>query len=164
MKFREAELTDLSQIVAMITDDPLGMKRENYQIPLPQYYIDAFNEISADNNQQLMIVLNGEEEIIGTFQLSFLRYITYKGGLRAQIEGVRVKKEYRGSGVGKKIFEWAITQAKDKGAHLLQLTTDKKRPNAISFYKKLGFIDSHEGMKIHFDMTLLTDLPKGDRN
>lgn len=32
----------------------------------------------------------------------------------------------------------------------LQLTTDKKRPEAFKFYEKLGFIASHEGMKLHF--------------
>lgn len=43
----------------------------------------------------------------------------------------------------------AIELAKDKGAHMVQLTTDKKRPEAIKFYEKLGFISSHEGMKLH---------------
>lgn len=42
-----------------------------------------------------------------------------------------------------------IKRAKEKNAHLLQLTTDKNRPDAIKFYQKLGFKDSHEGMKMH---------------
>ena len=45
---------------------------------------------------------------------------------------------------------WAIHRAADKGAHLLQLTTDKRRPEALKFYEKLGFKSSHEGMKLHF--------------
>lgn len=48
------------------------------------------------------------------------------------------------------MFEWVIARVKQKGAHLLQLTSDKKRPEAIHFYKKLGFRSSHEGMKLHF--------------
>ncbi len=48
------------------------------------------------------------------------------------------------------MFEWAIERAKQKKAHVLQLTTDKKRPEAIHFYEKLGFKASHEGMKLHF--------------
>ncbi|WP_229317497.1 hypothetical protein [Larkinella sp. C7] len=31
---------------------------------------------------------------------------------------------------------------------MVQLTTDKKRPDAIRFYESLGFVDSHEGMKL----------------
>ena len=53
-------------------------------------------------------------------------------------------------GVGEKMFLWAIERSRERGAHLLQLTTDKKRPEAISFYEKLGFKASHEGMKMHF--------------
>ena len=49
------------------------------------------------------------------------------------------------------MFEWAIERSKERKAHLLQLTTDKKRPEAIKFYEDLGFRSSHEGMKIHFD-------------
>ena len=54
-------------------------------------------------------------------------------------------------GIGETLLEWAITRAKERKAHVLQLTTDKKRPEALRFYKKLGFIASHEGMKIHFN-------------
>ena len=54
-------------------------------------------------------------------------------------------------GIGKAMFEWAINRAKERNAHLLQLTTDKKRPDAIKFYEDLGFKATHEGMKMHFD-------------
>ena len=47
------------------------------------------------------------------------------------------------------IFKWAIKRSIDKGAHLVQLTTDKQRPDAIEFYKELGFRDSHMGMKLN---------------
>ena len=49
------------------------------------------------------------------------------------------------------MFEWVINRAKERKVHLLQLTTDKKRPKAIKFYEKLGFKQSHEGMKMHFN-------------
>ena len=151
MKFRKATRKDVSRIVEMIADDELGMTRENYQIPLPKEYIEAFENINSDKNQELIVVENDELEIIGTLQLTFIQYLTYQGGIRAQIEAVRIRKDKRGLGVGKTMFEWAINRAKIKGAHLLQLTTDKKRPKAIKFYEDLGFKKSHEGMKIHFN-------------
>jgi GNAT superfamily N-acetyltransferase len=98
----------------------------------------------------LVVVENTNGEIIGTLQLSFIQYLTYQGGIRAQIEAVRVKKNQRGLGIGKAMFEWAIDRAKKRNAHLLQLTTDKKRPEAIKFYTDLGFKANHEGMKMHF--------------
>lgn len=151
MKFRKATEKDIARIVEMIADDELGQKREKFQKPLPIEYLNAFNKITSDENQELIVVEDQNSEIVGTFQLSFIQYLTYQGGIRAQIEAVRIKKDKRGQGIGKTMFEWAIKRAKDRKAHIIQLTTDKKRPEAIEFYEGLGFKSSHEGMKLHFE-------------
>jgi GNAT superfamily N-acetyltransferase len=151
MIFRKATKKDVIAIVGMIADDELGKTRENFQMPLPKEYYNAFENIDNDDNQELIVVENEDSDIIGTLQLSFIQYLTYQGGIRAQIEAVRIKKDQRGTGLGTKMFEWAIERAKERNAHVLQLTTDKKRPQALKFYKKLGFMESHEGMKLHFE-------------
>ncbi|MFK7952551.1 MAG: N-acetyltransferase family protein [Ekhidna sp.] len=151
MNFRKAKENDVSAIVEMIADDELGKKRENFQNPLPSEYLKAFEMINTDQNQELIVVENERAEIIGTLQLSFIQYLTYRGGIRAQIEAVRIRKDKRGLGLGKAMFEWAINRAKERNAHLLQLTSDKQRPEAIKFYEDLGFKSTHEGMKIHFE-------------
>jgi len=150
MIFRKAKLEDVSAIVQMLADDALGMKRESFQQALPKEYLDAFARIDSDENQELIVVESQEGELIGTMQLTFIQYLTYRGGVRAQIEAVRIAKDKRGMGIGKKMFQWAIERSKEKKAHLLQLTTDKNRPEAIRFYEDLGFKSSHEGMKMHF--------------
>jgi GNAT superfamily N-acetyltransferase len=102
--------------------------------------------IRNDNNQELIVIENHEGELLLTLQLSFIQYLTYQGGIRAQIEGVRI----RGKEIGKSMFMWAIARAKERNARLVQLTTDKKHPDALLFFEKLRFKASHEGMKIHF--------------
>lgn len=149
MKFRKATISDVPAIVEMIADDKLGKTREDFKIPLPDKYYDAYKNINTDSNQELIVVENDKLEVVGTMQLSFIQYLTYQGGIRAQIEAVRIRKDQRGTGLGTKMFEWAIQRAKERNAHLLQLTTDKKRPDAIRFYESLGFKASHEGMKMH---------------
>ena len=150
IKFRKALKTDVPTIVQMLANDKLGKLREDYQIPLPDKYYQAFQNIDTDDNQYLMVIENAESKVIGTLQLSFIQYLTYQGGIRGQIEAVRIHEDYRGQGIGEEVFRWAIKTAKEKNAHVLQLTTDKKRPDAIRFYEKLGFKPSHEGMKLHF--------------
>ncbi len=150
MVIREAEKKDLTAIVAMLADDKLGQEREDYRVPLPRSYHQAFEAITMDSNHELMVIENDYEEIIATMQLSFLPYLTYRGGVRAQIEAVRVRKDHRGKGLGRKLIDWAIERAQSRRSHVLQLTTDKKRPEAIAFYQELGFTASHEGMKMHF--------------
>ncbi|MEM6319578.1 MAG: GNAT family N-acetyltransferase [Bacteroidota bacterium] len=149
--FRKATRADVQHIVQMLADDPLGQQREAFDHPLPKRYYRAFDNIDQDGNQELMVVENQSNEIIGTLQLTFIPYLTYQGGVRAQIEAVRIRKDHRGKGLGEQFFQWAIRRAKEKGAHVLQLTSDKKRPDAIRFYEKLGFRGTHEGMKLHFE-------------
>jgi len=150
MNFRKATKKDVPEIVKMLADDELGKIREDYKIPLPDVYYQAFENINQDSNQELMVVETGEKEIIGTLQLTFIQDLSHQGGLRAQIEAVRINKNQRGKGIGKKMFEWAIQQAKNRGAYLMQLTTNRQRPEAIEFYKSLNFNPSHVGMKMYF--------------
>lgn len=150
MTIRKAKESDLQHIIEMLADDALGKTREDYRLPLPEVYHNAFNSIVNDSNQELMVAESSQGEIVGTFQLSFIPYLTYRGGVRAQIEAVRIRKDHRGQGLGRLMFTWAIERARQRKAHLLQLTTDKKRPDALRFYESLGFKASHEGMKLHF--------------
>jgi GNAT superfamily N-acetyltransferase len=145
--FRLANEEDLIDIVRMLADDPIGATREKFDNNLSDNYIKAFKNIQSDSNQELTIVeLNGEK--VATFQLTYIQYLTHQGGLRAQVEAVRTNSNYRGQGIGKKVFNYIIERATAKGCNLLQLTSDKKRPEAIRFYETIGFIATHEGMKL----------------
>jgi len=45
-------------------------------------------------------------------------------------------------------MNWAIDEARRQGCALVQLTSDKSRRAAHRFYTRLGFVASHEGMKL----------------
>ena len=149
MHYRKAVKTDLPQVMAMIANDKLGSLREDFRDPLPPAYYRAFDIINENPFQELTVVENEQGEIVGTMHLTFLQYLTYTGGLRMQIEAVRIKDFERGKGLGQQMMEWAIDRAKSKGCHMIQLTSDKARPDALRFYEKLGFKNSHEGFKMH---------------
>jgi GNAT superfamily N-acetyltransferase len=149
MKFRKAKREDVKSIIELLANDDLGRLREDCSDPLPRKYYEAFENINNDPNQELIVAEDQNNEIIATLQLSFIQYLTYQGGIRAQIEAVRTREDQRGRGVGKELFTWAINRATERGAHVVQLTTDKKRPDALRFYEALGFVGSHDGMKLH---------------
>jgi len=135
----------------LLADDPLGARREDLTDPLPATYWSAFERISQDPNHVLLVAEAENGSLVGVLQLSFLPYLTYRGGWRAQIEGVRVARSQRGTGLGQLLIEAAVARARAHGCHLVQLTTDKERPDAIRFYERIGFRSSHEGMKLHLD-------------
>lgn len=147
LTMRRARAADLPRIVELLANDPLGQLREQLSDPLPPSYRRAFEAIDRDQNQ-LLAVCCQESQVLGVLQITFLPYLTYQGGWRALIEGVRTAVEARAQGVGRFMFAWAIEQAASRGCHMVQLTTDKARPDAIRFYTALGFKASHEGMKL----------------
>jgi len=149
MTFRKATRRDVPLIIQMLADDKLGAMREEFTDPLPTLYYQAFERIERDENQELIVIEDDNAEVIGTLQLSHIPYLTFKGGIRTQIEAVRIRSDKRAQGIGEELFRWAIARAAEKGSHMVQLTTDKQRPEAKRFYERLGFVASHEGMKLH---------------
>jgi len=147
IRFRLAKRADLPSIVRMLADDDLGSQRERYEDPLPEAYSSAFEQIESDPNHEL-IVAEHDGEVIGTLHLMFLPSISFQGGLRAQIESVRVDKRFQSQGIGSAMMGWSIQGAKQRGAHVVQLTTHKTRVDAHRFYERLGFKGSHLGMKL----------------
>ncbi|MGB0895653.1 MAG: GNAT family N-acetyltransferase [Parashewanella sp.] len=147
LEFRTAKATDLPQLIALLANDALGKQREDAGSPINPSYLSAFNAIERDHNN-LLIVATLENQIVGMLQLTFIPYLTHIGSWRGLIEGVRVSEHFRGQGFGERLFKHAIAVAKKKGCSMVQLTSDKQRPDAIRFYEKLGFIASHEGFKL----------------
>ena len=147
LKFRDARESDLALLVAMLADDALGAQREDTSIPLKQDYLSAFKSIESDPNNELVVV-ESDNTLVGMLQLTFIPYLSHRGSWRCLIESVRIQSQFRGMGLGTKLFEWAINRARQKDCKLIQLTSDKTRPGAIRFYEKLGFQASHEGLKL----------------
>lgn len=147
IRFRLATRADLPSIVRMLADDDLGSQRERYEDPLPESYYAAFDQIENEPNHEL-IVAEHNGEVIGTLHLMFLSSISFQGGLRAQIESVRVDKQFQNQGIGSAMMGWSIQRAKERGAQQVQLTTHKTREDAHRFYERLGFKGSHLGMKL----------------
>jgi GNAT superfamily N-acetyltransferase len=145
--FRDARRADVPAIVALLADDAIGAEREKAADDVDDAYLNAFDQITADPRNRL-IVAEEDGQIAGTLQLTLLPGLSRHGMLRAQIEAVRVAAPMRGRGLGRAMIEWAVGQAREQGAGLVQLTSDKRRPGAVRFYESLGFTASHEGLKL----------------
>ncbi len=146
MIFRKAKQTDLSAIVHLLADDPLGKERES--LLSDSCYQNAFTRICSDPNQFLMVV-EDQDVVIGTCHLILMPSLTFQGSLRMNVEAVRIASAYRGRGVGEWMFKEIIAMAYDAGCKMVQLTTNKQRKDAKRFYEKFGFQATHEGMKLY---------------
>lgn len=143
MIFRDARRADVPEMVALLSDDPLGKGREGADM---KAYLAAFDEIEANPMHQL-IVVEQAGRVIGCCQLTILSGLSRGGARRALVEAVRVAKDRRSSGIGAKLMAECEVRARSAGAGVIQLTTDKSRTRAHKFYEALGYEASHLGMK-----------------
>ncbi|MFI6437124.1 GNAT family N-acetyltransferase [Streptomyces sp. NPDC050759] len=145
LEIRPAALDDLSAIVGMLADDPLGAHRESPDDLAP--YVGALERLSSDPNQHL-VVATREGRVVGTLQLTVVPGLSRRGATRSIIEGVRIRADERGSGLGTRLIEWAIEESRRQNCQLVQLTSDSTRTDAHRFYERLGFTASHVGFKL----------------
>ena len=89
--------------------------------------------IQSDNS---FLFLAENEGIIGSLTLIIIQIPTCT---KAWIEDVVVDEKMRGKGIGKKLIEFGIEFAKNKGISKIDLTSRPERKAANELYGKLGF-------------------------
>jgi ribosomal protein S18 acetylase RimI-like enzyme len=150
ISIRRARRGDVEAIVRMLTDDPLGSGRERIEEPLPAGYFSAFEAVDHDPHIQLVVAEDTGGAVVGCLELCILPGLSSQGASRGLIEDVRVATHCRNRGIGEKLVQWAVAEARGAGCRLVELLTHHTRVDAQRFYKRLGFQPSHVGMTLRF--------------
>ena len=150
ISIRRARREDVEVIVKMLADDPLGSGRERIEQPLPSCYFRAFEAVDRDPHIQLVVAEDGDGAVVGCLELCILPGLSSQGASRGLIEDVRVATHCRGRGIGEKMVQWAIAEARARDCKLVELLTHHTRVDAQRFYKRLGFQPSHVGLTLRF--------------
>jgi ribosomal protein S18 acetylase RimI-like enzyme len=150
ISIRRARREDVEAIVKMLADDPLGNARERIGQPLPSCYFAAFEVVDRDPHIQLVVAEDPDGAVVGCLELCILPGLSSQGASRGLIEDVRVATHCRGRGIGEKMVQWAIAEARSRSCKLVELLTHQTRVDAQRFYKRIGFEPSHVGMTLRF--------------
>ena len=142
MLIRQARSGDLEAVVGLLREDVIREVDESREPPVS--YRAAFEEIRGDAHQDLLV-----GEVVATAQVTWVRHLTYGGGLMCQLESVRVRSDRRGEGLGRQLVEHVVAAARAREAARVELTTNARRDRAQAFYRSLGFTASHVGMKLY---------------
>lgn len=148
-RLRRAVESDIAGIVELMAADQLRSAVDSVAPERRAPYLAAFRAIDADPAHLLCVVEDSVGAVVGTMQLTYLPGLARGGATRAQIEAVRVSVDLRGNGLGSAMITWAVEEAGQRGATLVQLTSDNSRTDAHRFYGRLGFVKSHAGFKLH---------------
>lgn len=146
MFLREAVRADLPQLLALLRDEDHLVDPET--VSVTRRHEDAFAAIVGDPRNEIVVLDDGDGTVLGFLQITYIPGLSRDGEERALLEGVRVRPDRRGAGLGGRLVRHAVDRARDRGCGLVQLTSNKVRHDAHRFYLGHGFAQSHEGFKL----------------
>lgn len=144
---RLATAEDLPRLIGLLAQLEHGAPREALGPSLPKSYRRAFEEIANDPRQHLFVLEDGAR-IVGSACLVIVPNLTHEGRPYAIVENVVVDEQSRGAGYGELLMRHVMAEAQRAGCYKLALTSNKTRPDAHRFYRRLGFRATHEGFRI----------------
>jgi GNAT superfamily N-acetyltransferase len=127
----------------------LLFSQEREFTPDPEKQREALEAILADRSRGRIFVAREGSELIGMASLLYT-VSTAEGGKAALFEDLIVDPRHRRKGIGSKLVNYVIQQARAEGVLRITLLTDLENDTALGLYRKLGFVDSPmQPMRLH---------------
>jgi GNAT superfamily N-acetyltransferase len=86
-----------------------------------------------------LYVAERDGAIVGTFALLIMDNLAHRGAPSGVVEDVVVDEHHRGSGIGRRMMEFARSRCREAGCYKMALSSNLERDAAHAFYDMLGF-------------------------
>jgi GNAT superfamily N-acetyltransferase len=144
--FGSAARSDIPRLVELLGE---LFSHEREFSPDPDKQREALEAILADRTRGRIFVAREGSELVGMASLLYT-ISTAEGGKAALFEDLIVDPQHRRKGVGGKLVNYVIQQARAEGVLRITLLTDLENDTALGLYRKLGFVDSPmQPMRLH---------------
>ena len=143
---RHAGQNDLPDILRLVRELAAYEKAEDQVSADLETYRSSFKN---QHFEALVAVLDGE--VVGT-ALYYRRFSTWKGPI-LYLEDFIVSENHRGKGIGKRIFEVFIGEAKARGWAMCMWQVLEWNQPAIEFYNKYDIVYDDEWLNVKMFLT-----------
>ena len=115
-----------------------------------KYSEEELKELLNNKQRPILVSVNESDEVIGYCFGIFQQHkdnsiLTNVKTL--YIDDLCVDEKFRGKGIGKELYEAALSLAKEKGCYNLTLNVWSCNESAIRFYESMGLIPQKIGME-----------------
>jgi aminoglycoside 6'-N-acetyltransferase I len=91
-----------------------------------------------DAGTEFFLACDEQGAVLGYVQARY-RYSAWTSALEAELEDVFVVPEARRRGVGRRLVEFAIARAPERGCRSMGLNTNERNADALALYQQVGF-------------------------
>ena len=116
-----------------------------------KYSEEELKELLNNKQRPILVSVNATDEVVG---FCFGIFQQHKDNSiltdikTLYIDDLCVDEKFRGKGVGKELYEAALSLAKEKGCYNLTLNVWSCNESAIRFYESMGLIPQKIGMEM----------------
>lgn len=120
---------------------------KNTEVPLDK---DYYSCLLSYEDTKIILAIN-EDQTIG-YSIFEIKVTPSRDNLVYRkiiyIDDICVDENYRGKGIGKKLFKYIAEYGKSVGAHSVELSVWEFNEGAINFYNKMGMDTKNRRMEI----------------
>ena len=105
-----------------------------------KYSKEEIKDIMESNDKGIFVAVNTSDEVVGYtfFEIHIPTSDQLVHNKTLYIDDLCIDENYRGNGIGTKLYENALKYAKEIGCYNLTLNVWYDNKNALNFYKKIG--------------------------
>ena len=138
ISFGAANAKEVPELVKLLG---ILFEQEAEFTPSPSKQEEALKLLFAEPGRGTIYVARDGKRVVAMASLLYT-VSTAEGGKAALFEDLVVSPDYRKQGIGARLLEYVITQARAQGLLRLTLLTDMQNESAQVLYRKLGFVGS----------------------
>ncbi len=134
MMIRKATLEDMKEVHSLLCE------LENENLPFKN-----FEEVFTQNLKSSSVnyfVCENEDRILA-FASLHIQCLLHHCSRVAEIQELVVRKEYKGTGIGKEMFHTVAETARENNCSVIEVCCNQRRKQAHGFYEHCGMVKSH---------------------
>lgn len=152
MNIRKGRIEDMPRVLELIQELAAFEKQPDaVQVTVSDLERDGFGP-----NPLFQVLVAEMDGVIPGIALFYNRFSTWKGKT-IHLEDLIVSEQYRGSGIGMKLYEAVMAEAKKQNVRRVEWNVLDWNTPAISFYEKTGAVVFKDWLVAQMDEKGLTD-------
>lgn len=136
----EKDVPKICDLLAQVNQVHYKGRPDIFKLGL-KYSAQEVTAILQKESSPIFVYVNEKDEAIGYLFCVFQKQTNltlFTDVTTLYIDDLCVDKEHQRKGVGKKLFDYAVNFAKEKGCYNLTLNVWSCNPSALKFYESLG--------------------------
>ncbi len=153
LTIRRAEERDIPRITELLyqVHDVHAQKRPDlFKVGAKKYTEPELREILADDERPVFVAANAEDGVVMGYAFCVFQHHTGQNTpsfTTLYIDDLCVHESARGQHIGKSLYEYVLSFAREKSCHNVTLNVWSCNESAMGFYKSLGMSVQKLGME-----------------